>query len=294
MIIVGIGEILWDLLPGGKQLGGAPANFVYFAQALGATGYVVSAVGNDTLGHEILNRLQRLSLPHKYIHIDADHPTGTVYVKLDSEGVPEFTIAEHVAWNYIPSSPELTQLAAQTDAVCFGSLAQRSLVSQATIIRFLKSMTTKCLRVFDVNLRQNFYTKNIIKQLLPLTDVLKLNEKELPVIAELLSINGSETSILKQLVETYDLQLIALTKGKDGSRLFGANINSIERVLSVKVVDTVGAGDAFTAGLTVGLLRKLPLETIHCQAARLATFVCTQPGATPAIPLDLKNSLNKK
>ncbi len=285
--IVGLGEILWDMFPHGKKLGGAPANFAYHAQCLYGKGFVVSAVGGDELGNEILERLDSLGLSKEYVAIDRGHPTGTVTVKLDKAGQPEYTIHEDVAWDNIPYTEKLAELAARTDAVCFGSLAQRSAVSHNTIDKFLKSTRPVCLRVFDVNLREAFYSKEIICDSLKLCNILKLNNDELPVIAELCSISGDEKEILSGLIEKYSLDLVALTMGKEGSRLITTEEDSFYEAEDVEVVDAVGAGDAFTGAMVMGLLNKSPLKAIHKHASRVADYVCTQKGATPEIPDDL-------
>jgi len=283
-IIVGLGEILWDMLPDGKQLGGAPANFAYHAQALGGRGIVVSCIGDDELGKEIIRQLRELGLDRRYITVDKDHPTGTVEVQLDEKGVPNFTIHKNVAWDFIPLNPDLLNLARRTDAVCFGSLCQRSEKSRKTIQSFLTATRPDCLRVFDINLRQRYFDQEIIQTMLGLSNVLKLNDDELKVVANLLSINGSETDILSRLTERYSLQLIALTRGTSGSRLYAQEENSNHPGFQVEVVDTVGAGDSFTAAMTLGLLHGKTLDRINEYANRVASFVCSKSGATPKLP----------
>ena len=286
--IVGLGEILWDMLPAGKQLGGAPANFAYHAQALGAEGVVVSCIGDDDLGREILSQLDGLGLDCQYIAVDKANRTGTVTVKLDANGVPDFTIHENVAWDFIPLSAPLLELAARADAVCFGSLCQRSDVSRDTVRRFLEKTKPDCLRIFDINIRQSYYSKDIIGAMLDTSNVLKLNDDELPLVGELLDIKGSESEILAELAARYGLRLIVLTKGADGSRLYGPDGDSESKgVPPEKIADTVGAGDAFTAAVAVGLLNGNGLEQINAHANRVASFVCSQHGATPKLPDDL-------
>ena len=282
--LVGLGEILWDMLPDGKKLGGAPANFAYHAQALGGRGVVVSCVGDDELGREILTRLEQLGLSRDYIGIDKDHPTGTVTVELDEHGKPDYIIHENVAWDFIGPNSGLAELAAQTDAVCFGSLCQRSDVSRGTVTRFLEDTGTHCIRVFDINLRQAYYSRDVIERMLGLSTVLKLNDEELHVVARLFEICGSETDILARLVESYGLRLIALTRGAKGSRLYGPAGDSAHPGFPAAIIDTVGAGDAFTAAITLGLLHNRPLDTINEHANRVAAYVCSQSGATPGIP----------
>ncbi len=278
-LVIGIGEILWDILPDGKQLGGAPANFAYHAQNLGAEGYVVSCVGDDELGTGILMCLEKLGMDPRYISIDKNHPSGTVSVDLDNEGKPHFFIHENVAWDFIPLNSELLKLAAKANAVCFGSLCQRSDVSRNTIRKFLEDTKADCHRVMDINLRQSFYTKDIISYSLKQANILKLNDEELSIVAEMLSITGSETEILSHLTDQYSLDLIALTKGRFGSLLYARGTESIHPGFPVKVADTVGAGDSFTAALVMGKLLGQGLDEINEQANRLASSVCSQKGA---------------
>ena len=283
-IIVGLGEILWDMLPGGKQLGGAPANFAYHAQALGGRGVVVSCIGNDELGEEILSRLKELKLDCKYIGTNENHPTGTVTVELDRKGKPNYTIHENVAWDYITSNSSLLELAGQTDAVCYGSLCQRSEVSRDAVRDFLGATRPDCLRVFDINLRQSYFDKEIIHTMLELSNVLKLNDEELSVVADLLDLGGPETDMLLQLTDIYKLRMIALTRGANGSRLYAQGENSDCRGFAANVADTVGAGDSFTAAMTLGLLYDKPLDLINEYSNRVASFVCSKSGATPRLP----------
>ncbi len=287
IITIGIGEILWDLLPAGKQLGGAPANFAYHAQTLGSRGVVVSSVGKDELGQEILTRLKELQIYSGHIAIDREHPTGTVTVELDSRGIPEYTINEDVAWDYIPLSEDLIELAQQADAVCFGSLCQRSEVSRSTIRLFLSATKEGCVRVFDINLRQSFFTGEDIVSLLGICNVLKLNDDELPVVADILGITGDESEILNQLLDRYGLRLIALTRSSQGSRLISEADDQSHPGFAVEVVDTVGAGDSFTAAVVMGLLQDDTLVDINEKANRIASFVCSQNGATPQLNKEL-------
>jgi len=290
--IVGLGEILWDMLPTGKQLGGAPANFAYHAQALGGQGMVAGCIGQDSLGEEVLQQLRDVNLDTQYIAVDPGHPTGTVSVELDSEGKPDYVIHEQVAWDFIPFSPELEALAGRAQAVCFGSLCQRAPVSRQSIQRFLTATHTNCIRVFDINLRQAFYGSDIIRDMLDLCQVLKLNDEELPILAQMLQMEGEEQDLLSQLQQRYDLQVIVLTKGAAGSMLFSADQVSHQRIESeLEIADTVGAGDAFTAAVCVGLLQKRDLDTINRAASRLAAYVCTQHGAMPPVPQSLVTDL---
>lgn len=290
-VLVGLGEILWDLLPGGKKLGGAPANFAYHAQALGGKGVVVSCVSDDDLGHEILRQLSDLGLDQKYVEVDGGHPTGTVTVELDADGNPNYTIHEDAAWDYIPFTSGLLGLGGRADAVCFGSLCQRSEVSRTTVRQFLKATPRGCLRMFDINLRQSFFNQEIVQTMLELSNVLKLSEEELIVVGDILGVNGSETNILDKLVERYALRLIALTRAANGSRLFGPGLDSNHPGFPAEIADTVGAGDSFAAVLALGLLEGISLDRVNENANRVASFVCTQSGATPPLPNSLKDFL---
>jgi fructokinase len=291
-LVVGLGEILWDMLPGGKQLGGAPTNFAYHSHVLGVEGVVASCVGQDELGKEIIESLTGLGLSTDYIAIDGARPTGTVTVEVDSEGKPEYTIHEDAAWDFIPSSPELLELAAQADAVCFGTLSQRSATSQETVRQFLDATNSGCIRVYDINLRQHYYSKEIIDDMLKRAEVLKLNDDELPVVASLLGIAGDDNAVLGSILKRYGLLLIVLTMGGDGSLLFAdGEISTCQIFNPVEIADTVGAGDAFTAAVTTGLLHGKKLDEINKFANRLAGFVCTQNGATPKVPSSLSSQI---
>ncbi|MHC4184808.1 MAG: carbohydrate kinase family protein [Planctomycetota bacterium] len=283
-VCVGLGEILWDMLPAGKQLGGAPANFAYHTQALGAQGVVVSCIGDDELGREIVGQLDELGLDRRYLAVDKTHPTGTVTVELDESGKPDYTIHENVAWDFIPSDPRLAELADRTDAVCFGSLCQRSDISHRTVRDFLKATKARCIRVFDINLRQSYFNKGIVQTMLELSNALKLNDEELPVVAELLGLAGSEDDLFSQLAENYSLRMIALTRGGHGSRLYAQGRNSEHKGFPAQVADTVGAGDSFAAAIALGMLFGRTLDETNEFANRLASFVCSQSGATPRLP----------
>jgi len=289
--IAGLGEILWDLLPEGKQLGGAPANFSYHCRVQGARSEVISAVGSDDLGKGILDSLKKIGLSCDFIFIDDEHVTGTVDVSLNSKGIPTFTIHENVAWDYIPFTDKIESIANRVDAVCFGTLAQRSAISQKTIKSFVHATPEKSLKVIDINLRQNYYNSAIINSCLRSANCLKLNDDELPVVAELLSLTGSEDKIVEQLIKEYDLILLALTKGAKGSRLIGLGEDSFLEAPNIQVVDTVGAGDAFTAAMVIGFLENYPIAVIHNRANFLSGYVCTQQGATPDITDEVLETL---
>jgi fructokinase len=289
--ITGLGEILWDILPQGKKLGGAPANFAYHSKALGSESYVVSAVGNDLLGKEILKKVSDLNIDAAFIQIDDRYPTGTVDIKVDHDGTPQYVIQQGTAWDNIHFGEKYKNLAAKTGAVCFGSLAQRSKTARDTINQFLKATKQDCIRIFDINLRQNFFSKEIVENSLKLANYFKLNDEELAVVAKMFSFSGNEEKIIKQLLEEFKLELIALTKGAKGSDLYSKKEHTYLEATVDKIEDTVGAGDAFTAALIVGLLRQLPLKKVHKNAASLAAFVCSQKGATPALTDDIRSQI---
>ena len=288
-ILVGIGEILWDILPQGPRLGGAPANFAYYAQALGERGIIVSKVGRDSEGEKILAKMRFHGLESKYIAIDDKHPTGMVTVKLDNRGIPQFEIHEDCAWDYLEITPQLRELAQQVDAVCYGSLAQRSPASRQSIREFIAQTRSDCLRIFDVNLRAPFYASEDIDFLLRKSQILKLNEDELWILAELFQIeNKQEKLIINFFFATYPIELIVLTRGERGSTLYTREKISNSSAFPVKVKDTVGAGDAFTAAVAVGLLYHKGLDKINETANQIAAFVCTQPGAWTPLSDELK------
>ncbi|MBI5684483.1 MAG: carbohydrate kinase [Verrucomicrobia bacterium] len=307
--VLAVGEILWDLLPSGKQLGGAPANFAYHARALGAEARVCSRVGNDPLGREILGRLRSLGLPTDGVGVDATAPTGTVSVELAADGQPRFTIHENVAWDRLVADEASLAFAARADAVCFGSLAQRSEPSRGSIRKLVAATPATALRVFDINLRQQFFSREVVEESLRLANVLKLNDTELPVLAAMFGLTGGVREQLAALAERFGLRAVALTRGAHGSLLcVAASLRDADQDdgwgrsrsdrttfswsehagLSVKVVDSVGAGDAFTAAMALGLLAGRPLDEINRHANEVAAYVCSQPGATPVLPASFK------
>jgi fructokinase len=279
--VVGIGELLWDLFPEGKKLGGAPANFAYHCKAFGFQSFPVSCLGDDDLGREILPVLRSHDIDVSFIAADTEHPTGTVSVELDENGKPEYIIHEDVAWDHIPLTDEILTLAGKTDAVCFGSLAQRSKTSRQTIQKFLQATKPDCVKIYDINLRQHYYSGELIEEMLQLSTVFKLNDEELPVVAELMGISGQEKTLIEQIALRYSLNLIALTKGDAGSCLYHAGQFSEHGGYDTKVVDTVGAGDSFTAVLAAGLLLGYDLDKINDLANKTAAYVCSQSGAMP-------------
>lgn len=286
-IMVGIGEVLWDLFPGGKQLGGAPANFAYHAHAQGAEAFIVSAAGDDDLGREIVETLQHLGLDTRFLQTVRNRPTGTVSVEVDAAGKPRYVIHENVAWDAITWDETLTELALAADAVCLGTLAQRSFISRSTILAFVQHTKPECLRILDLNLRQQFYSRDLIDTSLQVCNVLKFNDEEWPAIAKMFELDPSVPEGIADLMKRYELRLVALTQGEEGSLLITPDEVDPQPGQKVQVADTVGAGDAFTASLAIGLLRGEPLSKVHARAAEIAAYVCTQPGATPRIPKEL-------
>lgn len=282
--IVGIGEILWDLLPAGKQLGGAPANFVCHAHALGAHAQLISRVGHDAAGQEIIDRFQARGLPTETIGIDATAPTGTVSVEVDAAGLPQYTIHENVAWDRIGADPAALRAVHHADAVCFGSLAQRTKHVAATVATLLAATRPNALRIFDINLRPPFISPQVINSSLTAANVLKLNEQELPILAELFQLSGNAAQQLAALAERFSLRLVALTRGGEGSMLFAGGHLVEQPGSSITVRDTVGAGDSFTAAVALGFLHDWPLEKISHHANAVAAYVCSQSGATPPLP----------
>ncbi len=291
LIFIGLGELLWDMLPDGKQLGGAPANFAYHAQQLGAESYIISAVGSDALGDEIFTYLKDYHLATDYIHTDSELPTGTVDIEVDSTGIPKYIIHENVAWDNIPYEKKTEDLLSRVDAICFGSLAQRSVVSAQTIKSILKSCPANCFKIYDINIRQTFYNRQLIAENLELANGFKLNDEEFDLIADLFALSGKEEIVAYKLMNKFDLELIALTKGSKGSVIYSGEKQSWRKSPKINVADTVGAGDAFTAGLTYAYLNRLPLTIAHDYANILAAYVCTKKGAMPGYSMEIKENL---
>lgn len=277
-VIVGIGELLWDMLPSGKAIGGAPANFAYHAGRLGEEGWVVSAVGDDALGHEILDVLDEKRL-HSLVAM-SEKPTGTVQVSLDAAGVPTYTIVEDVAWDHIPFTPKMQDLASRADAVCFGSLVQRN-GSRASVLKFLEAVPASALKVFDINLRQHFYTPEILQKSLEIADVLKINDEEIVILSEMFGLGSDPREACWKLIRQYSLRFVLLTKGAQGSEVISPDEVIPQGVGKVDVVDTVGAGDAFTAAFTVAYLRGDSLADAQKLAGEVTAYVCSHKGAMP-------------
>lgn len=285
--VIGLGEALWDMLPEGKKLGGAPANFAYHARQFGQEGIAVSAIGHDQLGEELVGQLEEHKLPYHLARVD--YPTGTVQVTLDAQGVPQYEIKTQVAWDNIPFDEELHALARDCKAVCYGSLAQRSEVSRATIQAFLDTTPAECLKVFDINLRQNFYTKEVLENAFHRCDILKINDEELVVIARLFNIPGlGLDEKCRYMYKEYGLKMLILTCGTNGSYVFHEGGMSYQVTPKVEVADTVGAGDSFTGSFIGSILQGKSVAVAHETAVKVSAYVCTQNGAMPIIPDNLK------
>ena len=283
--VVGLGEALWDMLPAGRQIGGAPANFAYLAGQFGHRAYAVSAVGRDELGQELISKFEEAKL--NMVIPQVDYPTGTVGITLNESGIPQYEIREDVAWDNIPVSEELLALAQDTSAVCFGSLAQRNIVSRRTIQRFLEAMpdNRQTFKIFDVNLRQNYYDREVIGTSLEYCNILKLNDEELPIIVQLLGVEGcGDEEKCRCLMKKYSLDILILTQGSRGSYVFTEDETSFIETPKVEVADTVGAGDAFTGAFVGSLLNGKSVREAHITAVRVSAYVCTQHGAMPEIP----------
>jgi fructokinase len=293
-VMVGLGEVLWDLLPSGKKLGGAPANFAYMVNVLGDQGIIASRVGDDEFGREAKVTIKGLGLDTTYVQQDHQHPTCTSEVDVDDAGQPEFKIKESVSWDYLEWTSAWGELAARADVICFGSLAQRSPIAGATIDRFLRSAPKETLRIYDVNLRQSFYSKDVLQRSLQHAHIVKVNDQELPKVSLLLGGgSGTEEAQARRLLEKYDLRLVCVTRGARGSLLV-AEMESLAHVgFSVRVADAVGAGDAFTACLAHHYVRGRSLREINEYGNRFAAWVATQVGATPLIEgLQLQEIMN--
>jgi len=282
--VAGIGELLWDVFPEHKRLGGAPANFAFHCYQLGAKAYPVSCVGADELGRRIRDELREIGVDASYVLESDTFPTGTVQVTLNDKGKPSYQIFENVAWDHIPFTRGLEALAAKLDAVCFGSLSQRSAVSRETIRSFVRHMPPEALKIFDVNLRQSFFSKEQVEGSLQLATILKVSDEELPVLAGYFGLRGDVMVQLNGLRERFDLKLVAYTRGPDGSLLVGSGEVDDAPGEEGLAVDSVGAGDSFTASLCMSVLKGWPLNKVNVFANRVAAFVCSRKGATPTLP----------
>lgn len=289
-LVIGMGEVLWDVLPDGKKLGGAPCNFAYHVSQFGLDSCAVSAIGDDPLGKEIIENLNE-----KNVNFQIDvvpYPTGTVQVQLDADGVPQYEIRENVAWDNIPFTPDLENIARQTKAACFGSLAQRNVVSRDTIGRFLDAIPEENdpLIVFDVNLRQSFYTKDILCNSMKRCNILKINDEELVIVSRLFGYPGIDLQDKCWiLLGKYNLKMLILTCGINGSYVFTPGNVSFMPTPKVEVADTVGAGDSFTAAFIASILKGEDVPAAHRKAVNVSAYVCTQNGAMPQLPQSLIN-----
>ena len=286
--VVGLGEVLWDVLPEGKKLGGAPANFAYHAgQFLGSDNTIaISALGEDKLAEETIEALREHNLNDLLPRVP--YPTGTVQVQLDEQGIPTYDIKENVAWDNIPFDEDIQQIARNCRAVCFGSLAQRNVVSRETIHKFLDATPADSVKIFDINLRQQFYTKEIIKESLQRCNILKINDEELVLIGRMFGYPGLDIENKCWLIlGKYNLDMLVLTCGTNGSYVFAPGQMSFQETPKVQVADTVGAGDSFTGSFCAAILSGKPVCEAHQLAVEVSAFVCTQNGAMPQLPTEL-------
>ena len=267
-----------EIIPSGKALGGAPANFAYHATRLGEEGWAVSAIGPDALGREIMDIVEAKRL--KSLISVTDKPTGTVQVELDAKGVPTYTIMEDVAWDNIPFTPEMEALARRADAVCFGSLVQR-MASRASVLRFLRATRPGALKVFDINLRQHYYSREVLEESLQLADILKINDEEIRIVADMFGLGDDDVAACRALIDRYALRLVILTKGADGSEVITTDEVILQPAGEAQVVDTVGAGDSFTAAFVVAYLQGKSLAEAQRLASDTAAYVCSRKGAMP-------------
>jgi fructokinase len=285
--IVGLGEALWDVLPDGKKLGGAPANFAYHAAQFGLDTIAISALGEDKLAEETIDALKEHNL--NYLMPRVPYPTGTVQVTLTGDGIPTYDIKENVAWDNIPLTDEMLEIAKNARAVCFGSLAQRNVVSRENIHKFLDATPDDCVKIFDINLRQQFYTKEVIKESLKRCNILKINDEELVLIGRMFGYPGLDIENKCWLIlGKYNLDMLVLTCGTNGSYVFTPGQMSFQETPKVEVADTVGAGDSFTGSFVGSILNGKPVPEAHKTAVQVSAFVCTQNGAMPEVPDRLK------
>ena len=286
--VVGLGEVLWDVLPEGKKLGGAPANFAYHAgQFLGTDNTIaISALGEDALAEETIEALKDHGL--KYMLPRVKYPTGTVQVTLSGDGIPAYEIKVNVAWDNIPYTAEIAEVAKNCRAVCFGSLAQRNVTSWATIRQFLDDTPADCLKIFDINLRQQFYSKDVIEESFKRCNILKINDEELVVIKRMYGYDNLDMrGICEKILADYNLKMLVLTCGTNGSYVFAPGLTSFQETPKVTVADTVGAGDSFTGSFCAAILSGKPMEEAHKRAVQISAYVCTQNGAMPTYPQEL-------
>ncbi len=280
--VVGLGELIWDLLPGGKQLGGAPNNFAYISHLLGNRSIVASRIGNDQLGNEALCRLTRTGIVTDYLQVDEEHPTGTVGVRVDDRGEAHFSMNEDSAWDYLEWNSNWEELARSADVVGFGTMAQRQPGSRETILTFLENTRPEAVRIFDVNLRHAFFTPAMLSRSLELANIVKLNDDELARIAGMLGLESLRgEAFARAVIDKFNVHLVAITRAENGSELITLDRTINHNGINVNVKDTIGAGDAFAAALAHFYVRKAPLQVISEAANRLGSWVATETGATP-------------
>ena len=286
-LIIGLGEALWDMLPEGKKLGGAPANFAYHAGQFGLDTVAISALGEDKLADETIEALEQNGL--KYLMPRVPYATGTVQVTLTGEGIPTYEIKENVAWDNIPFNDDIKEAAKNCRAVCFGSLAQRNIVSRQTIQQFLDATPQDCIKICDINLRQQFFSKEILEESFKRCNILKINDEELVVVTRMFGYQElDDAKICEKMVKEYNLQMLVLTCGTNGSHVFTADgKHSFQPTPKVEVADTVGAGDSFTGSFCAAILNGKPVEEAHRIAVEVSAYVCTQNGAMPKYPAEL-------
>ena len=286
-LAIGLGEILWDVLPDCRKLGGAPANFAYQINELGGIGIPISRVGDDDLGREALDQLVQHGLNIDAVSIDPMHPTGTVDALVDKHGVATYVFPDDVAWDFLDLDDSALALASKAHAICFGSLAQRCDISRKAIHAFLKA-APDALKIYDINLRQNFYSQEVIQASLDLADVLKINDDELELVSDMFSLPQGERAALDALMAAHNLRLAVLTRGSRGSLIVSQDHFSDLSGQPTGVVDTIGAGDSFTAAMVLAYLHGQPLDEINHYASKVAAYVCGQAGAMPEMPVELK------
>lgn len=298
-LAVGLGEVLWDVLPEGRKLGGAPANFAFHVNGLGGRGVLISQVGDDDLGREALALLEKNGLDTACVNLSRAYPTGTVLARVDAQGVASYEFPDDVAWDYLELNAAARAAASEARAVCFGSLAQRSPVSRRAIRDFLRATPDGCLRLYDVNLRADFFDQDLVARSLDLADALKVSDEELPVLAGYFGLRGDDRDVLAGLCARFGLRFVALTRGAHGSLLVGgpgqaagelAGQVSDHPGLTTEVRDTIGAGDSFTAALALGVLHGWSLDAVNQRANQVAAYVCSQPGAMAQVPEELRIS----
>ncbi|ACC97924.1 Extracellular sugar kinase family [Elusimicrobium minutum Pei191] len=289
-IILSVGEVLLDVFPGGAKMGGAPANFAWYCSQYGSEAYIVSAVGNDTNGKRILRELKENGVSTKFVQICKSRPTGIVNVTLDKNSVPRYDIVKNVAWDNIEFTPELKKLAKKADVICFGSLAQRSAKSRKTIESILKNAKKNAVKIFDINIRQNYYSKMIIKSSLKQSTVLKISSEELPAAAKLFGFKGTVFEVCKSFLKKFKLDIVVLTKSEEGSSIITKNNEYPHKAVKVKkLADTVGAGDSFSATFAHGFLKGVDFENLGAASNKVAAYITTKKGAMVRLPKTLIN-----